>query len=98
MMAVVQSLYFAGREIPIRGGAIDGDPDRTWRLVAWATAADATLPPDGWVEVVTEAGEVVAWGTLIDQTRCDSAAPGPYRLTFADAIAPTDAHAPMRSR
>jgi len=77
MMAVVQSLYFAGREIPIRGGAIDGDPVRTWRLVAWATAAESTLPPDGWVEVATEAGKVVAWGTLIDQTRDESAAPIP---------------------
>jgi len=93
-MTVVQSLAFAGHEIPIVGGAMDGDPARSWRLVAWATADDSTLPADGWIQAATSDGVIVAWGTLIGRTP-DDGGRGRYCLTFADAIEPADAAAPI---
>jgi hypothetical protein len=95
-MTVVQSLAFAGHEIPIVGGAMDGDPARSWRLVAWATADDSTLPADGWIQAATTDGEIVAWGTLIDRTPSD-AGRGRFCLTFVDAVEPADAAAPILS-
>jgi hypothetical protein len=94
-MTVVESLAFAGHEIPIVGGALDGDPTRSWRLIAWAMTNDSTLPADGWLRAATSEGEIVAWGTLIDRTSVETTDRGRYCLTFADAIEPADAAAPL---
>jgi hypothetical protein len=97
-MTPVQSLAFAGHEIAVVGGAIGGNAEESWRLVAWVSADDSTLPADGWVQAQTDTGRFVAWGTLIDKTAAEADSPGRYRFTFVDAVAPIDAAAPTAGR